>query len=70
MERDHHARSTRGRVSRGYQKEHGKDMANDGVGNIVHVMSFGNKIAWFEVWMNFGTADLICRYMGEIAKIL
>ena len=60
VERDHRTRSTRGKVSRECQKDHGKD--TDGVDNIVHVISFGNKTAWFEVWVNFCTANLICRY--------
>jgi hypothetical protein len=60
VERDYHARATRGKY--GKQKPHGKDMTKDDVDNIVHVISFGTKTAWFEVWVNFVRATLICRY--------
>ena len=60
VERDHHARTTRGKSSRGYEKHHGKDMKDD-VDIIAHVMSFGTRRAWFEVWVNLSRATLICR---------
>ena len=56
VERDHHSRTTRGK-----QKPHGKDMTKDDVDNVVHVISFGTKTAWFEVCVNFARTTLICR---------
>jgi hypothetical protein len=30
------------------------------------VISFGTKTAWFEVWVNFVRATLICRYGWKV----
>ena len=57
VERDHHWRATRGK-----QKPRGKDMTKDDVDSVAHVISFGTKTAWFEVWVNFTRGSLICRY--------
>jgi hypothetical protein len=56
VERGVDSRATRGKY--GKQQTHGKD----DVDNVVHVISFGTKTAWFEVWVNFVRATLICRY--------
>lgn len=61
LERD--ARSTRARY--GKPVPGGKNKTKD-ITHVVHVISFGTKTAWFEVWVDLLKATLICRYMGML----
>ncbi|XP_028398812.1 lysosomal-trafficking regulator-like [Dendronephthya gigantea] len=64
VEREYHTRLTRDKhhwKSRSYVK----GMANDDADNVAHVMTFGTRTAWFEVWVNFSKGTLICRWFYD-----
>lgn len=61
VEREHHAKPTRDK-HHGKRKSYVKDMVSDDADDVAHVITFGTRTAWFEVWVNFTKGTLICRY--------